>query len=332
MPIEWHYNVGGCFRAPGEDLALAEDAAAAGFEGIWIGDHFVPWLDNRPYTHHILPWLGSVAERVPDATIGTCVSCPTIRYRPPVLAQALATIDNAYPGRLEFGVGTGEALNEARFYDGDWPDWGTLAGMLIESIDVMETLWESDEYVDHDGKYYQYDEMKLYTKPRTRIPFHWAAWGPQSARCAGKYAGNLLTAGDAELINETLAPAFEAGRSERETDRETDGTISVQLPAHVGDPGDIVDELRANGEYTPHDELETADPRDIQSIANDRLADVSDAELRKSNNVTDDPTDLIPTVERLAAAGVDRIILVSKVGDPRRTIDAIANEVMPRVE
>ncbi|SDR04603.1 LLM class flavin-dependent oxidoreductase [Natronobacterium texcoconense] len=330
MPIEWHYNVGGCFRSPGDDLELAAYAADAGFDGIWIGDHFVPWLDNRPYTHHVLPWLGSLVERVPDVTVGTCVSCPTIRYEPPVLAQALATIDNAYPGRLEFGVGTGEALNEARFYDGEWPDWGTLAGMLIESLDLMETLWERDEYVSHEGEYYQYDEMKLYTKPRSEIPLHWAAWGPQSAKCAGKYAGNLITAGDADLIEETLAPAFEAGQSEREDSG--GGTISVQLSAHVGDPDDLVDELRAKGEYTPHEELDTADPREIQSLADERLADVSDEELRTLNNVTDDASDLVPVVERLEEAGIDRVIVVSKVGDPRRTIDALADDVMPHFE
>ncbi|WP_255171518.1 LLM class flavin-dependent oxidoreductase [Natrononativus amylolyticus] len=328
--MEWHYNVAGCFRSPGDDLDLAAYAADAGFDGIWIGDHFVPWLDNRPYTHHVLPWLGSLVERVPEVTVGTCVSCPTIRYEPPVLAQALATIDNAYPGRLEFGVGTGEALNEARFLDGEWPEWGTLAGMLVESLGLMETLWESEEYVSHDGEHYQYDEMKLYTKPRGEIPFHWAAWGPQSARCAGKYAGNLITAGDSDLIAETLAPAFEEGLAERSAD--ADGTISVQLSAHVGDPDELVDELRRKGEYTPHDELETADPREIQRIADDCLEDVSDEELRRLNNVTDDPSELVSTVERLERAGVDRVIVVSKVGDPERTIDAIERDVRPALE
>ncbi|WP_276256707.1 LLM class flavin-dependent oxidoreductase [Halomontanus rarus] len=330
MALEWHYNVAGCFRSPMADIELGAYAAEAGFEGIWIGDHFVPWLDNRPYTHHILPWMGALMERVPDVTVGTCVSCPTVRYEPPVLAQALATLDNMYPGRLEFGVGTGEALNEARFYDGDWPDWGTLAGMLIEALGVMERLWESEEYVSHDGQYYQYDDMKLYTRPKTEIPLHWAAWGPQSGRCAGKYAGNLITAGDADLISDPIGPAFGDGLAENS--RETAaGHVSVQLSAHVGDPDEIVDELRSMGEYTPHDELETADPREIQEIANDHLADVSDEELKDLNNVTDDPTDLVPTVERLQEAGVGRIILVSKAGDPERTIDAIASEVMPRV-
>lgn len=329
MSLDWHYNVAGCFRSPIEDIDLAEYAADAGFEGIWIGDHFHPWLDNRPYTHHAFSWLGMVMERVPDVSVGTCVSCPTVRYHPPMLAQAIATLDNAYPGRFEFGVGTGEALNEAPFYDGEWPEWSTLAGMLIDSLECMDRLWKHDEYLAYESDHFQYDEMKLYTRPTADIPIHWAAWGPQSARCAGKYAGNLITAGDADLIEGTLSPAFEEGL---DAYRRTapNGEISVQLSAHIGDPDEIVDALRAAGEYTPHEELDTADPREIQRIANDRLAEVTDAELKNLNNVTDDPTDLISMVDALDEAGVDRIILLSKVGDPRETIDAVTEEVMPR--
>lgn len=323
MALEWHYNVGGCFRSPMADVDLAEYAANAGFDGVWIGDHFLPWLDNRPYTHHVLPWLGMVMERVPDVTVGTCVSCPTIRYQPPMLAQALATLDNAYPGRLEFGVGTGEALNEAPFYNGEWPDWSTLAGMLIEALECMDDLWEREEYAPHDGKHFEYGNMKLYTRPRVDIPLHWAAWGPQSARCAGKYAGNLITAGDADLIEGTLSAAFEEGLEQYRRDARN-GEISVQLSAHIGDPDEIVYQLREAGEYTPHGELDTEDPREIQRIANDHLEDVTDEELADLNNVTDDSGDLEPTLEALEAAGVDRIILVSKVGDPRETIDAIS--------
>jgi G6PDH family F420-dependent oxidoreductase len=331
MAIEWHYNVAGCFRSPMEDIELAEYAVDAGFEGVWIGDHFVPWLDNRPYTHHILPWMGALMERVPDVTVGTCVSCPTVRYHPPVLAQALATLDNMYPGRLEFGVGTGEALNEARFYDGEWPDWGTLAGMLIEALGLMDECWNREEYFSHDGEYYQYDDLKLYTKPESSIPLSWAAWGPQSANLAGKYAGNLITAGDADLVENTLNDAFTDGLDDHRRDLAPAGTVSAQLSAHIGDPDELVAQLRERGEYTPHEELDTADPREIQDIANDHLTDVSDEELKELNNVTDDATDLIPTVRRLVEAGVDRIILVSKVGDPRETIDAIQADVMGEV-
>ena len=43
-----------------------------------------------------------------------------------------------YPGRLQFGVGVGEAVNEVHFIDGEWPDWGARAEMLVEAVEVIQ--------------------------------------------------------------------------------------------------------------------------------------------------------------------------------------------------
>jgi G6PDH family F420-dependent oxidoreductase len=327
--MEIHYNVAGCFRSPRDDIELAKYAVESGFEGVWIGDHFLPWLDNRPYTHHILPWLGVLMSELPDVPVGTAVSCPTVRYRPPVLAQAIATLDNMFPGRFELGVGTGEALNEAHFHDGEWPDWGTLAGMLIEALDAMETLWDSDEYVGYDGDYYEYDDIKLYTRPRNDILIHWAAWGPQSAKCAGKYAGNLTTVSDPDHIENLLVPEFKAGLAD--TGRSfADAEVMNQMSAHFGEPDALVDEIRAAGEHIPDDtELDNPDPRAIQQVADAELAEMTDDELIDANNITDDPETFVEYLSELEAAGVTRVLVVSKVGDPRDTIDAFADRVIP---
>jgi alkanesulfonate monooxygenase SsuD/methylene tetrahydromethanopterin reductase-like flavin-dependent oxidoreductase (luciferase family) len=246
-----------------------------------------------------------------------------------VLAQAIATLDNMFPGRFELGVGTGEALNEAHFYDGEWPDWGTLAGMLIETLDVMETLWDSEEYVGYDGDYYQYDPIKLYTPPKEDVPVHWAAWGPQSATCAGKYAGNLTTVADPDHIENLLVPNFEEGLEEVGRSL-ADAEVMNQTSAHFGDPEEIAGQLRDAGEHTPDDtELDNPDPRAIQQAANAELENISDEELIDANNVTDDPQDLVEQVEKLEEAGVTRVLVVSKVGDPRATIDAFADHVIP---
>lgn len=332
MGLEFHYYVPGCFQDPRSDIELGEYAVTCGFEGVWIGDHFLPWLDNRPYTHQILPWLGAFMNEVPDVTVGTFVTCPTVRYEPPVLVQALATLDNMCPGRLELGVGTGEALNEAQFLDGEWPDWETLSALLVEALDIVDLLWDADQFVTYDGDYYSYDTLKLYTRPKSPLPIHWAAWGPQSARMAGEHAGNLMTASPPEHIAERLVPRFEsgleaAGRDPREAH------VTTQFAAHVGDPDTLVEEIRRKGEHTPHEtELENPDPRDVQAAADAELAEMSDAEIREANNVVADPAELVDQFRALESAGVTRVIVVSKVGDPRETIDAVADEIMPAFE
>lgn len=327
--MEFHYNVAGCFRSPQEDLDLASYAADAGFEGIWIGDHFLPWLDNRPYSHHVLPWLGSLMEAVPDVTVGTAVTCPSVRYHPPVLAQAIATLDNTYPGRFELGVGTGEALNEAHFVDGEWPDWDTQAELLIESLDVMETLWETVGYVSHDGEHYEYDDVALYTRPKGEIPVHWAAWGPKSTRFAGEHAGNLLTTAPPDTIEGKMRPVFEEGLAAAGRDPD-DAHVTCHLVAHYGDPGEVASQIRAAGEHIPHDtELDNPDPRAIQAVADEELAGMSDEEIVEINNISDDPETFVDLVADLEDAGVTRVLLVSRVGDPRETIDAFAEHVLP---
>jgi G6PDH family F420-dependent oxidoreductase len=327
--VEFHYYVPGCFQDPRSDIELGKYAAERGFQGVWIGDHFLPWLDNRPYTHQFLPWLGAFMNEVSDVTVGTFVTCPTVRYPPPVLAQALATLDNMYPGRFELGVGTGEALNEEPFLDGEWPDWPILADMLVEALEVVDLLWDADEYVDYDGDHYSYGPMRLYTQPKAPLSKHWAAWGPNSAHSAGEHAGNLMTASPPEHIAERLVPAFESGLAAAGHDPD-DAHVTTQLNAHVGDPDELVDEIRRKGEHTPHDtELDNPDPREVQAAAEAELAEMSDAEIRDVNNVVSDPGELVDQVAALEDAGVTRVILVSKVGDLRATIDAVADGVMP---
>jgi len=332
VSLELHYNVYGCFRPPDEDIELAADAVEAGFEGIWIGDHFHPWIDSRPYTHHVLPWLGSLMEAVPDVPVGTSVSCPIYRYPPPVFAQALATLDRTYPGRLNLGLGTGEAVNEAPFCEGEWPGWGERAGMLIESIDLMERLWESDRYVSHEGDHYEYEDITLATEPAGEIPLHWAAWGPQSCRCAGKYAGNLLTIAPPGMIENDIVPPFKDGLEEAGSSLDA-AEVTTEFAVNAGDPEAVVATAREHGEFVPDDtELGTPDPREVQAVADERLAGIDDETLIEDYRITRDPEPIIEDLEALEAAGVTRVLVGTNVADPRETIDLFEEHVIPQFQ
>jgi len=329
--MELHFNVYGCFRTPQEDIDLARDAIDAGFEGIWIGDHFMPWIDSRPYAHHVFPWFGALMNEIPDVPVGTSVSCLMLRYRPPLFAQAIATLDNMYPGRFNLGVGVGEALNEHHFLD-EWPDWGTRARMLVESIDLMRELWTSKEYVSFDGDYFKYDSIKLYTQSHEDIPIHWAAWGPKSCELAGRFADHLLTAGDPEFIADQVVPNFKQGLEMVNRELST-VDVTAEFAANVGNPDELVAEIRDRGEYLPIDtELDNPDPREIQSVADERLANMTDAEIRDEHNITDDTDDIITELKGLAEAGVTRVLVGPTCGDPRRTIEAFEDHVIPHFE
>jgi coenzyme F420-dependent glucose-6-phosphate dehydrogenase len=329
MSLEIHYNVFGCFREPEADVELAQDAVDAGFEGIWIGDHFMPWIDSRPYTHHTWTWLAALVTAVPDVPVGTSVTCPMLRYRPPLLAQMVATLDRLSSDRVHLGVGTGEALNEAHFVD-EWADWETRADMMVETIDLLRTLWEGD-YVDWDGEYFDYEGIKLYTPPEAEVSIHWAGWGPRSCRRAGRHADNLLTAASPEAIAGRIRPNFEQGLAE--AGRDPEGVdVTTEVAANVGDPDALVAELRERGEHVPVEEIDNPDPREIQTAADEALAEMSDAEIREAGNITDDPAELIETLERYEEAGATRVLVGSTCGDPRRTIEAFEAEIIPHFD
>ena len=66
----------------------------------------------------------------------TAVTCPTMRIHPAIMAQAAATSAVMLPGRFEFGVGTGENLNEHIFGD-RWPSTDMRLEMLERGEDKV---------------------------------------------------------------------------------------------------------------------------------------------------------------------------------------------------
>jgi G6PDH family F420-dependent oxidoreductase len=145
-----------------EQARLAEEA---GFEALWIADHYHPWNDEQGHSPFVWTVLGGIAQvcRLP---VTTAVTCPTVRIHPAVVAQAAATCATLFEGRFVLGVGTGEALNEHIFGDA-WPSADVRIEMLEEAVDVMRQLWKG-EFTYHRGKHYTVENARIYTLPRSR--------------------------------------------------------------------------------------------------------------------------------------------------------------------
>lgn len=101
-----------CEEHPPEELARqARLAADAGFEGLWISDHYHPWNHEQGHSPFVWSVIGAVSQ-VCDLPVTTAVTCPTVRIHPAVIAQAAATSGRLCRGGFRLGVGSGEALNE----------------------------------------------------------------------------------------------------------------------------------------------------------------------------------------------------------------------------
>jgi len=189
---------------PAELLTQARQAADAGFEGLWISDHYHPWLGAQGQSPFVWSMIGAVSQ-VCDLPITTAVTCPTVRIHPAVIAQAAATSAVLTGGRFTLGVGTGEALNE-HITGQVWPGAPVRREMLVEAVEIMRALW-TGEVVSHRGDHYTVDHARLYTIPDTPPPVYVSGFGPESIALAADIGdGYINTTPDADAVE-----AFRAG-------------------------------------------------------------------------------------------------------------------------
>lgn len=189
---------------PNELVELAVRAEELGFGFVSISDHFHPWMDSQGHSPFVWSTLGGIAARTTSIDVMTGVTPLSLHYHPATIAQASATVADMMPGRFNFGVGTGEALNE-HIVGKAWPPVSIRQEMLQESVAIIRELWEGG-YTTVDGKYYTVHNAKLYTLPEQLPPVIVSATGPESATIAGEIGDALVSTSP----NKEVVDAFNA--------------------------------------------------------------------------------------------------------------------------
>ena len=184
-----------------EQARLAEEA---GFEGLWISDHYHPWNDEQGQSPFVWGVIGAIS-RVCRLPVTTAVTAPTVRLHPAVVAQAAATAA-VQLGDATLGVGTGEALNEHILADG-WPAEPVRLEMLEEAVTVLRELWKGD-YTYHYGRHYTVENARVYTRPERPPAIYLSAFGDESFDLALRVAdGFITTQPDVQRLQEWRAKA-----------------------------------------------------------------------------------------------------------------------------
>ncbi len=196
----------GCFLSseewgPKDLVAQAAQAQQAGFEGLWISDHYHPWNDAQGHSGFVWGTIGAIAQAAPGMHVTTAVTCPTMRIHPAVNAQAAATAAVLLDGNFTFGVGSGEALNEHIFGDA-WPNADVRLEMLEESIEVIRQLWEGGVQ-SHRGRHYRVEHARIYDLPETPTPIVVSGFGPKAIELAGRIGDGFATVvPDADAVSQ----------------------------------------------------------------------------------------------------------------------------------
>jgi G6PDH family F420-dependent oxidoreductase len=174
-------------------------AEEAGFEALWISDHYHPWISgqgNAPFVWSVIAGLSQVTT----LPVTTGVTCPTVRIHPAIVAQAAATSKVMLKGRFALGVGSGENLSEHILGD-RWPPTDVRLEMLEEAIEVMRLLWEGGQK-SHHGKHYTIENAQLYTLPEEPPEILVSGFGPKAIQLAGCIGdGYCGVAPDADLVS-----------------------------------------------------------------------------------------------------------------------------------
>jgi len=152
-------------------IAQAQEAEAAGFDSVFVMDHFyqLPGLGtpDQPMleAYTALGALAAVTERV---QLGTLVTGNSYR-NPTLLAKAITTLDVISQGRAILGIGTGwfELEHDSLGYD-----FGTFTdrfNKLDESLQIILPMLEG-ERPTFSGKYYRTQEAMAEPRFRNHIP------------------------------------------------------------------------------------------------------------------------------------------------------------------
>ena len=128
--------------SPAQLVEQAVAAEEAGFEALWISDHYHPWNDEQGQSPFVWGVIGALSQAC-SLPVTTAVTCPTVRIHPAVIAQAAATAAVQLEGRFVLGVGTGEALNEHVLGD-PWPSADVRLEMLEEAVELIRRLWKGE--------------------------------------------------------------------------------------------------------------------------------------------------------------------------------------------
>ena len=281
-------------------------------------DHLAPWGLRQGESGFAWSWLGAALAQT-SFSLGV-VNAPGQRYHPAIIAQAIATLEEMFPGRFWAALGSGEAMNEHVTGDA-WPSKDDRDARLGESVDIIRRLL-AGERVSHDG-HVRMEEARVWSRPAAPPPLLGAAVSPETAGWVAGWADGLAT----------VAQSPDALRRVVAEYRDHGGRGPTVLQVHVSlAPTDaealaIAKDQWRNGLVPPPECWDIEQPEEFDAAA----GEPNDAELREAVLVAHDAGALADRIADLARIGFDRVYLHHVGKDQQRFLDRAAAELLPAI-
>ncbi|MET7460738.1 LLM class F420-dependent oxidoreductase [Nonomuraea sp. NPDC005501] len=304
-------------HGPRELVRQAKAAERAGFEALWISDHFHPWLDAQGQSPFVWSVIGALAEAT-SLPITTAVTCPLMRIHPVITAQAAATTAALSGGRFRLGVGTGEALNE-HVIESRWPPAEERLEMLEEAVGLMRELF-TGELVTHRGAHYRVDTARLYTLPDEPPPIYMSGFGPKAIELAGRIADGYISTGPSAEMVEQFHKAGGAGKPAM-------GGLKVCYAPDEAEARRTVHRLWPNQGIQGEASQLLPLPRHFEQLAQS----VTEEQAVGGSPCGPDPEAHVQAIRAYVDAGFDEVYVNQIGAEQDAFFDFYAREVLPRL-
>ncbi|KZM78870.1 TIGR03885 family FMN-dependent LLM class oxidoreductase [Cellulosimicrobium sp. I38E] len=302
--------------APGPLLAAARRAQEVGFDVAMCSDHLAPWSVRQGESGHSWSWLGAALAST-DLPFGV-VTAPGQRYHPAVVAQAIATLGQMFPGRFWAALGSGEAMNE--HVTGDpWPTKADRDARLRECVDVIRALLAGEE-VTHRG-HVTVDRARVWSLPDVVPRLVGPAVTPATARRHADWADGLVTVNQpVESLRRVVGEYRDAGGR---------GPLALQVHVAWGDDDAAAfavahDQWRSNL-LPPSVSWHLETPEQFDAVADL----VRPEEVRGTVLVEHDAERFADRVAELVACGFDEVYLHHVGQQQDAFLDAAGETLLP---
>lgn len=138
---------------------IARTADEAGFDSIWVMDHFWQIRMNGPEHHEMLEGysaLSYIAAVTKRAKLGTMVT-GVVYHQPGILAKTVTTLDVLSGGRAWLGIGAAWNEAESRGLGIPFPAMKERFERLEETLQICQQMWEGKRGSEKPfrGEHYQ---------------------------------------------------------------------------------------------------------------------------------------------------------------------------------
>ncbi|MGB3353278.1 MAG: TIGR03885 family FMN-dependent LLM class oxidoreductase [Mycobacterium sp.] len=304
--------------SPAQLLRDVQQAERAGFTAGMSSDHFSPWSTRQGESGFAWSFLGA-ALATTQLPFGV-VNAPGQRYHPAIIAQAIATLAQMFPGRFWAALGSGEASNE-RITGEVWPRKELRDDRLIECVQVIRRLLQGEE-VNHDGLV-RVNRAQLWTLPQTVPDLVGPAVTPETAARHAAWADGLITVNQPKETLQKILDSY----------RDAGGRGPARLQIHLSwapteDEAITIahDQWRSNVFAPPVCwDVETVEAFDVIGET------VSTDQVRKSVNVSSDLAQHADWLAQYLDQGWDELYLHFVGQQQAGFIDAFGEHVLPQL-